>query len=84
MSKIGDEWGGIWAGLGKKSFGRFYNLTEEEVNKMLDNPNDTLFEMISTMQFSLDRYEDYMVKEKRQGRGEEELINRWDLIDFDL
>lgn len=54
-----------WEKLGILSFARFYNLTMEETIFMINNPNDTLCEMMTNITQSMIRWENFMVKVKK-------------------
>ena len=67
--------------IGKKSFARFFSLTEEEANEIMNNPNNVFYEMILDIKMSLNNYENFMVKVKKEERGELK-ISRFDIIDL--
>ena len=73
-----DEW---WIELGKKSFARFYDLSIEEVELMMKNPNDVFYEMLQQMDLSLRSYENFLVKVRKPEKYQEE-ISRTEFIDL--
>ncbi len=79
--KIIHRWDEFWIEIGIKSFARFFDLTIEEVYKMVQDPNGVFLEMLNEINISLNNYEDFMVKIKRMDEKKEEL-SRLDLLDL--
>jgi len=79
---VKDKTVSVWEEIGLLSFARFYDLTMEEAIVMINNPNDTLLEMLSEMKQSMMRCENFMVKVRHSDETGEKLT-RFDFLDFD-
>jgi len=70
-----------WEYLGILSFARYYDITTEEALTMINNPNETFYDMMEEMKQSMLRYENFMVKIRRV-EEEGESWSRLDFLDF--
>ena len=81
QKKVINKFDEEWIEIGIKSFARFFDLTIDEVYKIASVPNGVFVSMLEEINFSLSRYEDFMVKIKRmEERGEE--LTRLDILDL--
>lgn len=67
--------------LGVRSFARFYDLTIEEVDQLLNAPNEVFFEMVGEMEQFLSRYENFMAKVRRCP-DKKEGLSRLEILDL--
>ena len=80
QKKVINKFDDIWVELGIKSFARFYALDIEEVVKIASNPNNVFYEMLEEINYSLNEYEDFMVKIKKMEIKEK--LTRLEILDL--